>query len=501
MSLNRNEEVINEIYQNQLDAVLFSVNQYSDDIISSWVSKVENGMKQQEPGSDSIPAGIYQLLNFDTGIAWIFIADTSLSKPPEFFSLGDSQDNLQMQKEVASLVASNTEKIARLVRYKDSGFQKIEPLTAADFPDNYLTLAFVLSDTSAGRFVCGIGIDPTRFISENLSTKLQGIAREKFIISAYEKGVDFPVYSTADTISDGNSGARAVTKDFWLLPDHYLGISLKGKSIDGLVRDRTYTSLGLILLLDAVLILGVWLVFRNVKKEIQLAQNKADFVSNVSHEIRTPLSLISMFAETLEMGRITSEEKRKEYTGIIHKEANRLSGIVNKILNFSQLESGKVRFTLSEVDLNAVVKEVLETYDYHLTSKGFRYVFQPKENVIISADKEAVQEVLVNIIDNAIKYSREEKLIELTTGVDGVFGYVSVKDYGIGIAKKDQKYIFDKFYRVPAGDLAKARGTGLGLSLVKHIADSHNGKVKVESELNKGTLFTIWIPLKNKKDA
>lgn len=497
-SLSQDEEVINEIYQDQLDAILYSVNQYSDDVTSSWISKIERESQSQLLTNDTVPGNILQLLQFNPAISFIFLADTLASTPPIIFSSDSLPTEYLKKLQVQTLLQANSDKIHRLIKYKKSGFQKIEPLSLPDSSQQHIILAFILNEATGGKIVGGIGLNPSAFITETLSPKLQTVARDKFIISAYEKGIDPPVYSTRDTISDLDYRSRAVTKDFWILPGHYLGISLKGDSIDKIVKERTYLNLGLILLLNVVLILGVWLVFKNVKREIQLAQNKADFVSNVSHEIRTPLSLISMFAETLELGRLPTKEKQQEYIGIIHKEANRLAGIVNKILNFSQLEANKSHFTFAAVDLNAVIREVLNTYTYHLSSKGFDYSFKPTEDLVIRADKEALQEVIINILDNGIKYSESKKLIEIATGVSETFAFVSIKDHGIGISKKEQRYIFDKFYRVSSGDLAKARGTGLGLALVKHIINNHNGKVEVKSELNKGTTFTIYFPLKQK---
>jgi two-component system, OmpR family, phosphate regulon sensor histidine kinase PhoR len=237
------------------------------------------------------------------------------------------------------------------------------------------------------------------------------------------------------------------------------------------------------------------LVFRNLKKEVDLAQNKADFVSNVSHEIRTPLALISMFAETLEMDRLPSEEKKKEYYSIISKETQRLSGIVNKILNFSQTEANKKRFHLESLHIDTELNGILSTYQFHLRNKGFEYTYSPAGDVWIYADHEALTEIIINLIDNAIKYSDSDKRIEIDTGVEGIYGFIAVRDYGVGISQADQKHIFDKFYRVSSGNLAKSRGTGLGLSLVKQLIEAQAGKITVKSQPGKGSEFKIYFPL------
>src|SRR5690606_14061368 len=165
-----------------------------------------------------------------------------------------------------------------------------------------------------------------------------------------------------------------------------------------LAQERFNTYLYLILGLNAILIVGVFFAYRNIKKEVRLAKIKSDFVSNVSHEIRTPLALISMFAETLQMDRVKSEEKKQEYYTIISQETNRLAGIVNKILNFSQIEAGKINFTFEKVDINAVVADVMRSYEFHLNNLGFTYTFKPGKDLLqIHGDKEAITEAIINL--------------------------------------------------------------------------------------------------------
>ncbi|MEQ9166881.1 MAG: ATP-binding protein, partial [Fulvivirga sp.] len=277
--------------------------------------------------------------------------------------------------------------------------------------------------------------------------------------------------------------------------NYYLGIGTRGTSIESIIKERTTTNLYLILSLDVILILGVVLVFRNVKKEVQLAQNKSEFISNVSHEIRTPLALISMFAETLEMGRVPSEEKKKEYYSIISKETQRLTNIVNKILNFSQMDASKKELVFKPLNLSELVGEVLTTYEFHLQQQGFQLTTNLENNIIINGDKEAMMEVMINLIDNAIKYSESEKQIEVRVSKAHNHALLSVKDSGIGIPKSIQKQIFEKFYRAPTGDLAKKQGTGLGLALVKQIVDLHRGKIEVQSDEGKGSTFIIQLPV------
>jgi two-component system phosphate regulon sensor histidine kinase PhoR len=228
-----------------------------------------------------------------------------------------------------------------------------------------------------------------------------------------------------------------------------------------------------------------------------LAQAKSEFVSNVSHEIRTPLSLISMYAETLEMNRVP-EEKKREYHHVIAAEAGRLSGIVNRILNFSRIQANKKTYQQKPIQLNDLVDSVLDSYIFHLKDKGFTYEIKKTSNLgLINGDPESITEAIMNLVDNGMKYSGQRKHISIQTGTEGKFSYVEVKDEGIGIPKKYQAEIFDQFYRAPTGDLHATKGSGLGLTLVKKTMDAHRGKIKVESALGRGSSFKLYFPIKN----
>jgi two-component system phosphate regulon sensor histidine kinase PhoR len=254
----------------------------------------------------------------------------------------------------------------------------------------------------------------------------------------------------------------------------------------------------LIGIVDLILLLGIGIIYFNMKKQMELSQLKTDFISNVSHEIRTPLALISMYIETLELGRVPSKEKIQEYYQIILQETQRLSGIVNKILSFSQIENKKRTYSYALADINEIVCRVAETYRLSLEKKGFTYTVEcASELPKVSIDGEAVADAVVNLIDNAAKYSNDEKDIFIKTGCNKEWIYIEVTDKGLGISENEQKHIFDKFYRVTEKNLAlKAKGSGLGLAIVKHIMDSHNGKIAVRSQKEKGSTFSLMFPLK-----
>ncbi len=326
-------------------------------------------------------------------------------------------------------------------------------------------------------------IDPKEFTYRILSPKIQEIAQQEFVISVFNLDENFQFNSSIDFKVKEVQQSKAL----WIFPNYSIGISIVGQTIEDLVQQRALTNILLIGLLTIVLILGVWIVYRNIKKEVELAQIKSDFVSNVSHELRTPLSLISMFSETLEMDRIKSEEKKKEYYSIISQEANRLSKIVNSILNFSKMEAGKRQFNFVDSYLNDVAENVYHSYKFHLEQKGFTFNILKDETIpIIKIDEEAVSEAIVNLVDNAVKYSNTSKEIIIRTGMQNNFAFIEVEDKGIGIPEKDQKKVFEKFFRVSSGNVHNVKGSGIGLSIVKHIVDAHKGKIELSSEVNKG---------------
>jgi len=493
--------MIEEIYSNQLDAILYSVNQYSGDVADGWVQKINRILERHPEGfGEELSWELTEFLQQNLVIQFIFLVDSVTGRDIAFLT-ADSMFNIEgYNQKVQMLLEGKDQEIKRLYTYKRRGFTKIQPIANKGFSGNSSSVIFLIENPYMGYSVCGVVLDAHRFVTEILDPRIQTIAREKFIISAYTKDNDSMVYSSEslDDISDPQNIPQK--KEIWLLPNYYLGIFLKGKTIGALVNERSRTSIFLILILNGVLLVGVWLVYRNIKREIQLAQTKSDFVSNVSHEIRTPLSLISMFAETLEMGRVKSDEKRQEYYSIISKETQRLAGIVNSILNFSKMEANKRKYQFQSVDLNLVVDDVLKTYDFHLKNKGFSYSFQPDSEIeTVNADKEAVSEAVINLVDNAIKYSKNQKKIDLKTRQEDGFAIIEVTDYGIGISKENQKEVFEKFFRVGGHMIHNTKGTGLGLSIVKHIMNAHKGKITLESSLDAGSSFRLHFPFENNK--
>lgn len=503
--VNENEKIVRESYQKQLDAILYSVNQYSDDIISSWANKVRLELRQDTGTVESNTAKLLTILNQTDVVRYVYV--TNRLGKSTLYSLNETNEPETLVKPVIDGIISNEgERVERLVEYERAGFRKMESV-AQPVTRNTIAVLFAFDEGVKAHDIGALIIDLPAFIKFNLAPKMQEISQGKFILAAMRSENDSLMYSTEENQNEAVTEIAASMKqmqrkDFWILPGYYLGIILKGTTIDDLVRTRRLTTMTLLVLLVVILGSGIIFLYRNIRREIHLSQAKSEFVSNVSHEIRTPLSLIGMFAETLDTGRVTTEEKKKEYYSIISKETVRLSKIVNRILNFSQMDANKKRFNFVPLQLNDLCKSILETYSFHFHEKGFEFNFEPAADLgLIQGDREAITEAIINLLDNAIKYSGEKKHVTLRTGRDYNFRFVEVSDKGIGIARRHHGEIFEQFFRAPTGDIHTTKGSGLGLSLVKKIMEAHHGHVTVESTPGKGSTFRLKFPVQKEQKS
>jgi len=292
-----------------------------------------------------------------------------------------------------------------------------------------------------------------------------------------------------------NTESLDITADLSeFFPELQIRIGLKDqKLVETYVKRRSWTyGLALLLLLGAMLS-GILLIFRDILREKRLSQLRSDFVSNVTHELKTPLTSIHMFTESILLDRVADTSGKKEYLQIVLKETERLKRIINNILDFSKKEKGKIEYRSEEVDVTDLINSALNDLNYWLVEKDFTVDTELEENVIITADNDAIQQVIINLLDNAIKYSWKNKEIRVSLVSDKDKIRMEFEDKGIGIPEDEIKSIFEKFYRVNKTMKDGIGGTGLGLTLVKEIIEAHNGEILVESKLNEGSKFTVLL--------
>lgn len=478
-NLKENEKVIEQIYKEQLDAIIFSINQYSTDAVNAIIDQVKEDYFDSH--KDSISA-LGDALAF-SGMEAFYISEIGSREYVSVYA----QEGFQLNYDLFRLEQTNEALIKKLQSYLESGYRKVEPLVLDS--DLAWQLFYVVVKSPDGRSYLLVGfISPEQYISEVLSPKLQQISDQRLIIT-FCKAETGEVLYTSDTLKK----EVLLFEKMWLFSNLKVGITSKTTTVSELVSERMYSNLvatGLMLLL---LLLGLILIYRSLNKEVRLAQQKTDFVANVSHELRTPLALISMFAETLMLGRVKNEAKKQEYTELIYKEALRLTTIVNRILTFAKIEANKRAYTFADFSVAALLREICDDYSHHFKQNGFECELGVAHDkpFYIYADREAIYDAVVNLMDNAIKYSPNNKLLKISLVESSQETTISVADQGMGISKSYLEVIFEKFYRVTEGDLYTVKGTGLGLAIVKHIMQAHNGEVRVSSTLGEGSVFSL----------
>jgi len=252
----------------------------------------------------------------------------------------------------------------------------------------------------------------------------------------------------------------------------------------------------LLTVIVALMLFGAILIARDISRESETTRLKTEFVHNISHELKTPLTLIRLYGETLQRKENLTNEEKKECYEIITKESERLSHLINNVLDFSRIEMGRKEFSFKKGDLAKVVRDTLESYRYHLEKKGFSIQTDIASDLPeMKFDGEAIASVLVNLLSNAMKFSPKKKEVTVKLFRDDENAVLQVADKGIGILPKEFSKIFQRFYQSKNKIVSESRGSGLGLTLVKHITEAHGGRIQVESEPGKGSIFSVFLPI------
>jgi two-component system phosphate regulon sensor histidine kinase PhoR len=304
-----------------------------------------------------------------------------------------------------------------------------------------------------------------------------------------------PTTVSAETMLASEYVFNLKTSDKFIAP-HYLILHFENER--GIYFQRMSTLMFFIAAFLAIIIfitlMTLFLLYRQ-KRNIEI---RTDFIKNITHEFKTPISTISLACEGLEDPNLQDETALKEiYISIIKEENNRLKTMVSNILQLAQLNKGQLKMKMESCDMHELIKKVTDAVSLQISAANGNLSLQLNaENTLILGDMAHLENIIINMVENAIKYSNDKPVIEIKTYNIKKYFALSIKDYGTGIAKKNQKRIFQEFYRVSSGNIHNTKGHGLGLGYVKKVVVLHAGHIEVKSELNKGTNFIVFLPTK-----
>jgi signal transduction histidine kinase len=320
---------------------------------------------------------------------------------------------------------------------------------------------------------------------------------DTIIKSGIQDGLEFDYRIVFPTGYISNTTEHNLTYSFQLnpyFPGHFIQINIDNEDlINDLVKRRSWIYGIASLLLLLAMLLGVALILRDIAREKRLAALRSDFISNVTHELKTPLTSIRMYADSLMMKRVKAEPGQTKYLSIIVNESERLTRMINNILEFSKMEKTRQEYHPVEAILAEILDTAILDMNYWLERKGFNLITEIDRDVKVKVDPEKFYQVYSNLLNNAIKYSGDSKniYVRLYRNDDAVI--TEIEDEGIGIEDDKQTRIFEEFYRVEGNESGNIAGTGLGLTVVKEIVEAHGGKIMVDSEIGKGSKFSVFL--------
>jgi signal transduction histidine kinase len=307
-------------------------------------------------------------------------------------------------------------------------------------------------------------------------------------------------------VADGTSPApfreRGIEADVRLFPNARFGVALRDKSEEAYLRESSRPSLIFGFFAALVALIGITLTARALVRELRVSRLKSQFLASVSHELKTPLTAVRAFGDLLHSGRVRDSERIQLYGEMICRESDRLTHMVNNILEMSRMERGARTYKFSAGDLGAAVAAAVEGFQAALRGEPYTIVLSlPELPLYASFDAVALQLAVTNLLSNAVKYSVAARRIEVTVTRQTEAAVIEVRDFGIGIEPKEQRRIFEPFHRTSQPEVRNTPGTGLGLAIVREIAQAHGGEVHLESELGRGAAFQIRLPPLNPDPA
>ncbi|GGB05870.1 sensor histidine kinase [Puia dinghuensis] len=323
----------------------------------------------------------------------------------------------------------------------------------------------------------GLNYHPLELRSKNFLREIEDTTNNKFAVMPLQ----------APESADGSSA----------LPDEVLVVVIP--DFKNIVLGEMRAMIAGAIFFTLVIIAAFYVTVNALVRQKKLSEIKNDFINNMTHEFKTPLATISLAVDALRNEKVIQDRTKSEYfTGIIKEENKRMNKQVETILQASLLDRQEQQLNKRALHAHVIIQEAMENFHLQLEGKGGRSELQLNaKNDLILADEVHFTNIITNLVDNAIKYSKENLLIRLTTHSTPKNLVIRIEDNGIGMGKETQRRIFEKFYRAHTGNLHNVKGFGLGLSYVKTIVEAHEGKIKVDSTVGKGTTFTLEFPLKH----
>lgn len=333
---------------------------------------------------------------------------------------------------------------------------------------------------------------------------LESLLKNEFIESNLKTPFEFVVYDCfTDSIIFGNTVNleaeakslvyRTSNNDRWNKTSHYFGVYFPKKDLY-LIDNLGIWLVSTIFLILVVIFFSytIWIILKQKK----LSEVRTDFINNMTHELKTPISTIMLSTEVLSNPNITKDPERlANYAKVIREESERLKTQVDKVLQMASLDESRLDLDIQKVDLHKVIHKTVMGFELILSSNEGEIKTDLKaKNAVIMGDEMHLTNILFNLVDNAIKYSKGKPKIEISTENHKNGFYLRVKDRGIGMSREEQKHVFEKFYRVPKGDQHDVKGFGIGLNYVLKMVKKHHGKIQLKSEPNRGSTFRLFFP-------
>lgn len=376
--------------------------------------------------------------------------------------------------------------------------------------DNYLQQSFFFRDIIENFFNRNTNIPvENRIKPGQLDSLITAELHDKNINTQFEYGIFSPARNFMPLQKTGKYPEELLSKAFSFKlfpnemnpkPDYLMVYFPKERAF--LLR-QLWGMLSVSIVLIIVIIFSFSYTVMTILRQKKLSEMKTDFINNMTHEIKTPISTISLACEALSDKDIRkSENIYSSYIHVIDQENKRLGKMAEQILQSAALDKGQIHLNYEEVDMHSVIQDAVSKIILQVEKGGGRVDIElDADRPVVEGDKAHLTNVVLNLLDNALKYSEDPPQITVSSAnfYSGVI--ITVADQGIGISKSNQKKIFDKLYRVPTGNLHNVKGFGLGLSYVKAIVDRHGGKIKLESELRKGSKFSISLPFLHEQQA